>query len=771
MKNKYILMLAFALVALMPASLLAATPADDDANFRAVAGAMIEHGELRKAAKYLNSLPKKIRTSQAFAIDSLLKLADRVRDDFSLSPAEGRKQIEKRMGPVTDEKLTYWKKQRYIEADTIDGREMWFHRAVGNFFLLNHEDFKESQDEDRKSTNQYYAKLYNQAAASPAYGNHLRFPHRWQLTFNITVRPDAIPDGDTLRVWMPFPTETERQSDIRLLSSSAQAYISRNSPQHTVYMEGVAHKGQPSKFSITFSYISAEQHFTRAEIMAALKPYDTSSALYQQYTADEYPHIVKTPHLMALARQLVGSEKNPVMQASIVYDWIVTNFPWAGAREYSTIPNIPEYVIANRHGDCGQVSLLYITLMRCLGIPARWESGWMLHPGAKNYHDWAETYFEGVGWVPTDASFGRSTAGESMADYYKTGLDVYRFAANKAVNAQFDPAKRYIRSETVDNQAGEVEWKGGNLEYSDFDSELVIDSCVALDYFHPSKPWALTKLSVASMRSSAAHSAEMLTQSVMGTPLRLTAAADDWYEAETPEGYKSWIPAGSVTLLDSAALTAWKHSKRYIVTAYQSVLTSKAGSDEAVSDLVMGDILSYVSASGRYVCLATPDGRRGYVNAADVEGLSSWAARPATAERVLATARRMMGSPYFWGGTSTKMTDCSGLSKVSYLSAGVILRRDAWQQALTGERIDAKEWAGARPGDLFFFGTRGGRVTHVAISLGGGKFIHCSGRVRINSVDPKAKDYLNVPFLSISRILGSEGTDGITRVKDHPWYF
>ena len=106
--------------------------------------------------------------------------------------------------------------------------------------------------------------------------------------------------------------------------------------------------------------------------------------MYIKYTAEEYPHIIKPEKLKKLAHTIVGEEKNPVLQASMIYDWIATNFPWAGAREYSTIPNIPEYVVENRHGDCGQVALLYITLVRCLGIPARWESGFMLHPGAEN---------------------------------------------------------------------------------------------------------------------------------------------------------------------------------------------------------------------------------------------------------------------------------------------------------------------------------------------------------------------------------------------------
>ena len=131
----------------------------------------------------------------------------------------------------------------------------------------------------------------------------------------------------------------------------------------------------------------------------------------------------------------------------------------------------------------------------------------------------------------------------------------------------------------------------------------------------------------------------------------------------------------------------------------------------------------------------------------------------------------MMGSGYLWGGTTTKLTDCSGLAKVSYFSNAIILQRDASQQALTGKIIKAEDWKDARLGDLVFFGTKTGRVTHVGIYLHDGKYIHCSGQVKINSVDPEADDYLTTPFLSISRIDGMVGTKGITAVRNHPWYF
>ena len=129
----------------------------------------------------------------------------------------------------------------------------------------------------------------------------------------------------------------------------------------------------------------------------------------------------------------------------------------------------------------------------------------------------------------------------------------------------------------------------------------------------------------------------------------------------------------------------------------------------------------------------------------------------------------MMGSGYLWGGTSTKVTDCSGLVKVCYLANGIIVQRDASQQALTGQKI--AHWHDARLGDLLFFGnSKTGRVTHVGIYLRDGRYIHCSGQVKVNSLDPASPDYLYSP-LSISRIDGQIGTRGITTVKRHPWYF
>ena len=142
--------------------------------------------------------------------------------------------------------------------------------------------------------------------------------------------------------------------------------------------------------------------------------------------------------------------------------------------EYGVIPNIPEYVLDAGHGDCGQVSLLLIAMLRSVGIPARWESGWMLHPGHVGLHDWGSVYYEGVGWVPLDISFGKlaASADPAVRDFYKTGMDSYRLVVNSDYGYPFDPPKRHMRSEPVDFQRGEAETSERNLYFDEWDYHM-----------------------------------------------------------------------------------------------------------------------------------------------------------------------------------------------------------------------------------------------------------------------------------------------------------
>lgn len=292
---------------------------------------------------------------------------------------------------------------------------------------------------------------------------------------------------------------------------------------------------------------------------------------------------------------------------------------------------------------------------------------------------------------------------------------------------------------------------------------------VLADEIAASEQWALVKLSIATLRCEPKHSGEIATQALMGMPLRVIEKCDDWLRVQCPDDYIAYIPESSVRFVSQQELDVWKGSERYIVTVYDDQLVTKPKGDETVSDLVLGDILQLKSKKGKWIELATPDGRTGWVKKSNIEEFDKWAQQGLDLNKIEKTARRMMGSSYLWGGTSTKVTDCSGLVKVSYFSNGIILQRDASQQALTGKKI--ADWHDAQLCDLLFFGnSKTGRVTHVGLYLRDGKYIHCSGQVKINDLNPDAPDYLYSP-LSISRINGMVGTKGIIYVRDHEWYF
>ncbi len=458
------------------AALLTAQAATEATGWRARVDRLMDSGEFAEASQLMKKLPSKVRKANAVTIDSLSQIMDRIRMDFTLLPEDGVKQIREKRPDATDQQIAQWKKVKAIEVMNIDGKEMWFRKAVRNLWLLG-EEFAEANKADNAEECESLRKYALRALRQVPDSNGVRDWHHVNATFTLDVNADAIPAGETLRVWMPIPYENLRQKNVKLESSNRPVTWSKGSKHHTVYMEATAEKGKPTHFEYTFSYDVGERHIAKQDLLTMVEPYKRTPE-YIKYTSSEYPHIVITDSIRTLAEYIVGGEEqNPVIAASHIYHWIASRFPWAGAREYSTIKNIPEYVLENGHGDCGQVGLLYITLCRAAGIPARWESGYMLHPGGLNFHDWGETYFEGVGWVPTDASFGRTTEDcEQMRDYYATGIDIYRMASNEAVGDKLSPEKKYIRSETVDFQSGEVEWRKGNLYYDKWESSFKLNS-------------------------------------------------------------------------------------------------------------------------------------------------------------------------------------------------------------------------------------------------------------------------------------------------------
>ena len=143
-----------------------------------------------------------------------------------------------------------------------------------------------------------------------------------------------------------------------------------------------------------------------------------------------------------------------------IYDYVTKNVQYSYMRNYSLMTCIPEYCAKNLRGDCGVQALLFITLCRIAGVPARWESGLYINPAYVGAHDWAMFYVEPYGWLYADPSLGGSAyaeGDENRRRFYFGNVEPFRMAANHEFQQKFSVKKEFLPIDTCDNQLGEIE--------------------------------------------------------------------------------------------------------------------------------------------------------------------------------------------------------------------------------------------------------------------------------------------------------------------------
>lgn len=262
---------------------------------------------------------------------------------------------------------------------------------------------------------------------------------------------------------------------------------------------------------------------------------------------------------------------------------------------------------------------------------------------------------------------------------------------------------------------------------------------ISLRFLQPMRDrilWVVS--SVGDVRKEPAHAAELVTQTIMGDVALMLKRDGDWYLVCLRDGYLGWIRSWYVLETDRGEVESYNSRANVIVeTNVGYVLTEPRVGSIPVSDVVAGTHLVASDSAGDFRRVALPGGKEGYMRGDDVRERAT--EEGTRRERVILRAKRFLGIPYLWGGTSTKGFDCSGLVQRIFFMERVELPRDSDQQALIGNRIPRDRIDEARGGDLLFFG-EGGTVNHVAIYIGNQSFIHARGEVRINSLredDPR----------------------------------
>lgn len=276
------------------------------------------------------------------------------------------------------------------------------------------------------------------------------------------LKDEIFRPGMKLKVHLPVAAALYQTSDVEVTaySEGMTAVDPEDSLYRAICFEDTLSENREFSVEYTYTVTSVYHDFSQEDYETALKKRREEPEDLEMYTKEQYPHIRFSPYLKALAAEIAGTEKEPLAMAGKIYDYVTSRVNYSFMREYFLIPDIPQYCARNLRGDCGVQALLFITLCRICGIPAKWQSGLYAIPGDIGPHDWAMFYVKPYGWLFADPSFGGSAyrdGDEERRRFYFGNLDPFRVTANNAFQQSFSSPKKFLPVDPYDNQTGEME--------------------------------------------------------------------------------------------------------------------------------------------------------------------------------------------------------------------------------------------------------------------------------------------------------------------------
>ncbi len=227
------------------------------------------------------------------------------------------------------------------------------------------------------------------------------------------------------------------------------------------------------------------------------------------------------------------------------------------------------------------------------------------------------------------------------------------------------------------------------------------------------------------MFSQDSAESDVVSQAIYGTTVEVVKADGDWLKVESPDQYQGWVRSselvelgpgsapyasqGRVARVESLAANVYRERD---VTRHAPLLTLPFEARLEVESEPPED-------DARWIEVRLPDRRHGWIHRGDV----AFDVQPLNLKQTLKFAQRFIGITYLWGGTSTFGFDCSGYTQMLMRQRGVLMPRDAGPQA-AWPRLKEIRLNKPKAGDLLFFGSSPGKITHTGMYLGHGKFIH-----------------------------------------------
>lgn len=237
-------------------------------------------------------------------------------------------------------------------------------------------------------------------------------------------------------------------------------------------------------------------------------------------------------------------------------------------------------------------------------------------------------------------------------------------------------------------------------------------------------PYGLCTLSIIPLRLQPQHRSEMTSQVLFGETLEILDRNGPWSLVRLSyDNYEGWVETRQIESISEELYQDMNQGPKTVSDLSTHAILMKLGRDE-MQHLVPGSTLPIMEEDGLFTI-----GLTNYM----FLGLAKETRADDLQDEVEEVARFYLNAPYLWGGRSVFGIDCSGLSQMVFKHFGIVIPRDAYQQATQGKTVDFLQEA--RAGDLAFFDSEEGKITHVGILLNNSEIIHASAKVRVDPID------------------------------------
>lgn len=256
---------------------------------------------------------------------------------------------------------------------------------------------------------------------------------------------------------------------------------------------------------------------------------------------------------------------------------------------------------------------------------------------------------------------------------------------------------------------------------------------------------------VANMFSGPSEQTDVVSQAIYGSNVILLTARGEWCRIQTADHYRGWVPSRHLRLIQSGAGYATAGEIVQVeslfaniyhepdVTRHKPVVTIPFETrlvvipdEPSKNEPAKNEPAKNKSAKEKagkaakithdgWLEVRLPDMRSEWIQASDVVPDP----KPLSISESIELAKRFLGIPYLWGGSSSFGYDCSGFTQMLVRTRGFNMPRDADKQAAWKGvvPVDRKD---LQPGDLLFFGSSPRNITHTGMYIGDGQFIHDS---------------------------------------------